>query len=83
MATIEQKLDYLLSQVSEMKELLLKYNESGSKLPLKEYYTVKEALERLGLSRTTFDRRVSSGKIQVKKVFGRVMVVSSSVDNYV
>ena len=77
--TFEQKMAQILADLAEIKALFLKL-KTGEKTV--EMYTIKEACEKLNLSRTTFDRYKNEGKIVVTKVLGKNYVTSAAIGMY-
>jgi len=69
----------VLADLAEIKVLLLKL---GAVEKAVEMYTIKEACQKLNLSRTTFDRYKNDGKIVVIKVLGKNYVTSAAIETY-
>jgi len=69
----------VLADLAEIKALLLKL---GAVEKAVEMYTIKEACQKLNLSRTTFDRYKNDGKIVVIKVLGKNYVTSAAIETY-
>jgi excisionase family DNA binding protein len=76
--TIDEKFSLILAELQSIKRVLSLHN-SAKEI---EMYTIKEACEKLNLSRTTFDRYRKDGKIVVSKVMGKNYVTSQEIKTY-
>lgn len=76
--TIDEKFSLILAELQSIKRVLSLRN-SPKEI---EMYTIKEACEKLNLSRTTFDRYRKDGKIVVSKVMGKNYVTSQEIKTY-
>lgn len=83
---INQLLNILSNQVVEklMEEVKLFHHNNTKKEEEKkpEYYTQREAYERLGISRTSFHRRIKSGEIKADGSNGRPLYSVKQIENY-
>lgn len=52
-----------------------------NKKPTKRYYTPQEAWTHLKISRTTFYRLISTGKIEILKIGGKSLVDADKLDS--
>ena len=77
--TYEQKIDVILANIQALNKLLSGFTPSAGKV---EMYTIKEACQKLNLSRTTFDRYKADGKIAITKVLGKNYVTSAAIEMY-
>jgi len=77
--TFEQKIDVILANIQALNKLLSGFTPLAKQV---EMYTIKEACEKLNLSRTTFDRYKNEGKIVVTKVLGKNYVTSAAIEMY-
>lgn len=77
--TFEQKIDVILANIQALNKLLSGFSPSAKQV---EMYTIKEACQKLNLSRTTFDRYKNEGRIVVTKVLGKNYVTSAAIEMY-
>jgi excisionase family DNA binding protein len=77
--TFEEKISVIMAEIQDLKKILSSFKLVSKEL---EMYTIKEACEKLNLSRTTFDRYRKDGKIVVSKVMGKNYVTSAAIEMY-
>jgi len=77
--TFEQTVSILLADVAEIKEGLKMLSQGKT---VRSMYTIAQACEVLNISRTTFDRYASDGKISTIKVMGKKYVSKDVIDIY-
>lgn len=47
------------------------------------YYSVNDVLKMLGICRSTLYKEINSGRLQIKKIRSRTIILKESLDKYI